>query len=156
MMIRPFFLTTIALVAAAACARAPESEPESEPAPAVAGSASTTAAAGLTGRSWTLVELNGQPLPALERVPNLLLGADGQASGFGGCNTFSGPYTLDATAMRIRFSPLATTSMACIAGMEVEHMFYEMLKTVDNYSLTGNQLALNRARMAPLARFEAR
>jgi hypothetical protein len=30
-----------------------------------------------------------------------------------------------------------------------------MLMNVDNCSLTGNQLTLNGARMAPLARFEA-
>jgi heat shock protein HslJ len=39
--------------------------------------------------------------------------------------------------------------------MEVETAFHDVLKMVDNYSLSGDRLTLNRARMAPLARFEA-
>jgi heat shock protein HslJ len=45
--------------------------------------------------------------------------------------------------------------MACAEGMETEQAFNEVLGMVDNYSLNGEQLTLNRARMAPLARFEA-
>ena len=39
--------------------------------------------------------------------------------------------------------------------MEVEQAFYEALGTADNYSIAGDHLTLNRARMAPLARLEA-
>jgi hypothetical protein len=39
--------------------------------------------------------------------------------------------------------------------MEVEQTFQEALRNADNYSLAGDHLTLNRARMAPLARFEA-
>jgi heat shock protein HslJ len=39
--------------------------------------------------------------------------------------------------------------------METEQEFAKMLEKVDNYSLNGNQMTLNKARMAPLARFEA-
>jgi hypothetical protein len=39
--------------------------------------------------------------------------------------------------------------------MDVEEAFHEVLRAVDNYSLDGKRLTLNRARMAPLARFEA-
>ena len=39
--------------------------------------------------------------------------------------------------------------------MDVENAFHEALRTADNYSLDGDRLTLNRARMAPLARFEA-
>jgi len=39
--------------------------------------------------------------------------------------------------------------------MDVEQAFYEVLSNADNYSLTGDHLTLNRARMAPLARFKA-
>ncbi|MDR2858181.1 MAG: META domain-containing protein [Novosphingobium sp.] len=110
---------------------------------------------GIAGRYWRLVELNGQPLPQLHRQPWLMLGPDGQASGFGGCNRFTGAVTLDETASRIGFSRIATTSMACIAGMEEEAALHEVLRNTDNYSLSGDRLTLNRARMAPLARFEA-
>ena len=111
---------------------------------------------GVTERYWKLVELNGQPLPKLDRAPWLILEeANGRMNGFGGCNSFTGSYKLDAPASRLSFGQVATTSMACISGMEMEQAFYEVLRDVDNYSLAGDHLTLNRARMAPLARFEA-
>jgi heat shock protein HslJ len=73
-------------------------------------------------------------------------------NGFGGCNHFTGSYKLDAVASRVRFGQIATTSMMCTSGMEVEQAFYEALGNAENYSLAGDQLTLNRARMAPLAR----
>jgi heat shock protein HslJ len=54
---------------------------------------------------------------------------------------------------RIKFSKMAATMMAC-PDMEVEREFLQVLETADNYNLIGDTLVLNRARMAPLARFE--
>lgn len=111
---------------------------------------------GVTGTYWKLVALRGRPVPALEREPHLILEAEGgRVNGFGGCNGFAGSYTLDAATSRIRFGRIASTMMACPSGMEVEKAFHEALRTMDNYSLSGDLLTLNRARMAPLARFEA-
>ena len=111
---------------------------------------------GVMERYWKLVELNGQPLPKLDHAPWLILEeADGRMNGFGGCNSFTGSYKLDAAASRLSFAQIATTSMACISGMDVEQAFYEALRNADNYSLAGDHLTLNRARMAPLARLEA-
>ncbi len=111
---------------------------------------------GITEKYWKLVELRGQPVPALDREPHLILKAeDGRVSGFGGCNGFVGGYTLDEATSRIRFGQLASTMMACDKGMDVEQRFHEVLQEVDNYSLSGDRMTLNRARMAPLARFEA-
>jgi|AGTN01.2.fsa_nt_gi Uncharacterized lipoprotein NlpE involved in copper resistance len=110
----------------------------------------------VTEKYWKLVELNGRPVPALGREPHLILKAgDGRVNGFGGCNTFIGSYKLDPATSRISFGQVASTMMACASGMDVEHAFHEVLRTVDNYSLNGDSLTLNRARMAPLARFEA-
>lgn len=66
----------------------------------------------------------------------------------------TGPYTIDEAASRISFGNLASTMMACPAGMEVERAFHEVLRTADNDSHNGDRLTLNRGRMAPLARFE--
>lgn len=111
---------------------------------------------GVTEKYWKLVELNGQPVPVLEREPHFILKAEeGRVNGFGGCNGFTGSYTLDEAASRISFSQIASTMMACPSGMDVETAFHEVLRTADNYSLDGDRLTLNRARMAPLARFEA-
>ena len=111
---------------------------------------------GVTEKYWKLVELNGRPVPALEREPHLILKAEGgRVNGFGGCNSFTGTYELNEAASRIRFGKLAATMMACASGMEVEEAFHQVLRSVDNYSLNGDRLTLNRARMAPLARFGA-
>lgn len=111
---------------------------------------------GVTEKYWKLVELKGTPVPALEREPHLILkAADGRVNGFGGCNGFTGSYKIDETASRISFGQIASTMMACASGMQVEGAFHEVLRAADNYSLNGDRLTLNRARMAPLARFEA-
>lgn len=111
---------------------------------------------GVTEKYWKLVELNGLSVSALEREPYLILKAEnGRVNGFGGCNSFSGSYTLDEAAARISFGQIASTMMACPSGMDVENAFHEVLRTTDNYSLSSDRLTLNRARMAPLARFEA-
>lgn len=116
----------------------------------------TKMADSITEKYWKLVELNGQPVPALEREPHMILKAEGgRVTGYGGCNSFSGPYTLDEQASRISFGPLVSTQRGCVAGMDVEQAFAEVLGRVDNYSVNGDHLTLNRARMAPLARFEA-
>jgi heat shock protein HslJ len=111
---------------------------------------------GITETYWKLVELKGRPVPPLKRAPYLILRTeDRRVTGFGGCNSFTGAYTLDEAASRIRFDQVASTMMACPSGMDVEQAFHEVLRSVDNYSLNGDRLGLNRARMAPLARFEA-
>ncbi len=111
---------------------------------------------GLVGTYWKLVELRGQPVPALPRAPWLLLETeDMRASGFGGCNGFGGTYTLDEAALRVRFGQMISTMKACPEGMDVERGLSDVLEQVDNYSLSDTHLSLNRARMAPLARFEA-
>lgn len=110
----------------------------------------------ITEKYWKLVELRGQPVPSLEREPHLILKVEGnRVNGFAGCNTFSGTYTLDEQTLRISFGPLAMTRKACATGMDTERAFAEVLEQADNYSVNGDNLSLNRARMAPLARFEA-
>jgi hypothetical protein len=44
--------------------------------------------------------------------------------------------------------------MAC-PNLETETHFFKALQMADNYILNGDTLILNKARMAPLARFEA-
>ena len=111
---------------------------------------------GLVGISWRLTEVEGRPVEAAEepsRSPFLRFTAEGKVQGFGGCNTFGGTYELPAPT-RIRFSKMAATLMACPA-MDTETALFRVLEQADNYSLGGAGLSLNKARMAPLARFEA-
>jgi heat shock protein HslJ/uncharacterized lipoprotein NlpE involved in copper resistance len=109
----------------------------------------------VAGKRWRLVELNGRPVQKLEREPYFVLGAEGRVSGFGGCNVFTGTYELDEPKLRIRFGKLASTMLACERGMDVEKAFHQAMERADNFSRSGERLTLNRARMAPLAGFEA-
>ncbi|MFV0377035.1 MAG: META domain-containing protein [Mangrovibacterium sp.] len=111
----------------------------------------------VTEKYWKLVELNGQPVSMGENQAKeahfILKEADKRITGNSGCNQFSGTYEL-ADGNRIQFSQLVSTKMACL-DMSLEQRFLKVLSTVDNYSLNGDSLTLNRARMAPLARFVA-
>lgn len=104
---------------------------------------------------WKLIELNGQKIENLilqGREAHFVLQQDNnRVVGNGGCNNFGGNYQL-LEGSRIKFSDLFSTRMAC-PKMEMEYQFINVLEMADNYTLTGDTLSLNKARMAPLARF---
>jgi heat shock protein HslJ len=110
-----------------------------------------SASDGLINKYWKLVEIMGRPVTASEAY--IQFKVDGTVNGNLGCNTFNGNYTTPQE-LRIRFSNLTNTLKMCI-DMRIENDLTEALKTADSYNLNDNQLILNRARMAPLARFEA-
>lgn len=121
-------------------------------------SASGTTKNVITEKYWKLIELNGKPVAVSnnkEREPHMILRTeDSRVNGSGGCNSFNGKYELKE-GNRITFSPMASTMMACM-DMTTEQGMFKMFEMVDNYTLSedGKYLSLNRARMAPLARFE--
>jgi heat shock protein HslJ len=134
-------LMLIAAIAASSCK-------SSQPAAA--------AGKGLTGTYWKLVELNGRAVSAPEGGKEYYLKLDkesGRASAYAGCNQMTGQFT-SPDAFRLSFSKMASTMMAC-PDMSVESEFAKVLETVDSYAIADNHLSLNRARMAPLARFVA-
>lgn len=110
----------------------------------------------ITERYWKLVELRGQPVANVgAREPHIILKEkDQRVAGSGGCNSLMGGYQITAPN-RISFSKVASTMMACSQGMDTERGLFEVLETADSYTVNGDTLVLNRARMAPLARFEA-
>lgn len=112
---------------------------------------------GIAETYWKLVELNGKPIAktgGMLKEPHLIFhAATGRVTGNGGCNSLMGSYEL-LPGDRIRFSKMASTLMACPEN-DIEDAFLKVLETADNYVRMSNQLVLNRARMAPLARFEA-
>jgi heat shock protein HslJ len=111
----------------------------------------------LTGTYWKLIELMGKPYKgpsATGKEMYITLSADSSTvQGHGGCNSFRGKYELKEGEL-IRFSGLASTMMAC-PDLDNESTFMKAIESADNYIITGNSLQLNKARMAPLARFEA-
>ena len=73
--------------------------------------------------------------------------------GFSSCNTIFGQYELKE-GNRITFSGMISTKMAC-PDLATESEFNNMLCIIDNYIINGSIMTLNKARMAPIARFEA-
>jgi heat shock protein HslJ len=124
-----------------------------------ASSSVKTKSEGITEKYWKLIEINGKPVvwdESAKREAFIILKDEGnRVNGNGGCNTLTGTYEIDRTADRIKFSQMASTMMMCL-NMEIEDELKRALEMVDNYSLStdGKYLSLNRARMAPLARFE--
>lgn len=108
----------------------------------------------ITDRKWKLIELDGKPVADKinGKEPFIQLQkSDSRYSGTGGCNGLGGSFTL-ADNGRIKFAQGMSTMMAC-ENMEIEHGLNKALVAADNYTLNGNTLSLNKARMAPLARF---
>lgn len=106
---------------------------------------------------WKLTELLGKPVVLSEKMKKeiyIILKKEGnRVQGFSGCNTIFGQYELKE-GNRITFSGMVSTKMAC-PDLAIESEFNKMLGAVDNYSLNGSIMTLNKARMAPIARFEA-
>lgn len=107
---------------------------------------------------WKLIEIRGQKVTAenfASKEPHLILkSTDNRVTGNGGCNSFFGTYELQANANRISFSKMGSTRMACLKPT-VENDFLNVLETVDNYTVKNDTLQLNKARMAPMAKFVA-
>ena len=105
---------------------------------------------------WKLIQLGESPVQVGEhqREPHLIL-AEGkmQVSGSGGCNRFTGGFTLEGD--RLRFSRMASTMMACVDGMEQEGRFLADLAKVARYRIVGDQLELLDDSGATVMRFTA-
>jgi heat shock protein HslJ len=85
----------------------------------------------LAGTSWVLLEMGGTADLA-HLVPTLEFGADGQVSGFAGCNQFNAPYAISGTDLTL--GSLATTKMACTRpGSAVESTYLEALVGVKTW-----------------------
>ncbi|MFB9293302.1 META domain-containing protein [Persicitalea jodogahamensis] len=112
----------------------------------------------ITEKYWKLVTLAGREVimsKNQERESYFILKTDqNRVTGFAGCNTFNGTYTLEKGS-RIRFSPLATTRKACSDVDISEPEFLRVFGLTDNYTIKGDTLTLNVGRRAPLAVFEA-
>ena len=109
----------------------------------------------ITGKTWKLTEIMGQPIKLKDPKANpyfMLNMADMRYVGHGGCNGVGGTFEIKQDAMRIKFNQGMSTMIAC-DDLETERAFTQALLSADNYSVNGNTLTLNKARMAPLAKF---
>jgi len=106
----------------------------------------------ITGKTWKLTELNGKPIDLKnpKNNPHFKLNMDGMRyEGHAGCN---GSFEIKPEIMRIKFNQGMSTMMAC-EDLDIENQFTKAVLAADNYSVNGNTLTLNKARMAPLAKF---
>ena len=105
---------------------------------------------------WRLTELMGKKISdstgKKQEVYIILSSNDKSAHGFAGCNNFSGSFEMNP-GNRILFSKMISTLKEC-PDMEMESQLLKILQTVDNYTVNGNMMQLNKAAMAPFAAFE--
>lgn len=102
----------------------------------------------LDGTSWQAVELG--PRPTVPDVVSTIVFDDGEVSGSGGCNTYSGTYesALSTGAYgggpdTISISNVGGTERACEElVMAQEAAFYEALMNATTYSITVERLEL--------------
>lgn len=113
-------------------------------------------ASALRGTYWKLVRLNDVPTPAVSgrQEPHLIFARDKpRVSGSGGCNRISGAFDLDGDKLHLR--GVASTMMACLAGMDIEQRFLQSLDKVESYRIAGSHLDLLDAAGSTIASFEA-
>jgi heat shock protein HslJ len=111
--------------------------------------------ATIEGKRWLLTELMGQEIKSdhSQQVYFRIDPATRKVEGFAGCNRFFGEVQLTAEG-RIRFANMGATQMAC-DRLDLERRLLDVLEQADNFTLGNGVLALNKARMASLARFTA-
>jgi heat shock protein HslJ len=105
--------------------------------------------ANLAHTSWTLARLvvDGRAQSLVPgRAPTLHFGPhDGQLYGSGGCNGYSGTYTLSGD--RLHVTGLGFTQMYCLPAAleEQENAYFQTLQQVERYRMAGNMLTLTSA-----------
>jgi putative lipoprotein len=113
--------------------------------------------AELSNTYWKLLSLNEIDVAMTEKQKKeafLQLRADiNSVKGFGGCNAFSGSYTVNGNDLN--FGPLAATRAACLAGMDTESDFMQVLAVTTYYSIHEETLTLFNDQRQPVARFKA-
>ena len=105
-------------------------------------------------KKWQLVELNGKAVEDSNPENYYLIfnSKNRVAKAKANCNSINLGYKIK-NELSVQFSKGIMTLMACPEG-SIEQEYMEVLNTVDNLSTDGETLSLNKARMAPLAKFK--
>jgi len=95
----------------------------------------------LSANEWTLVEMDGQPLPPELDAPLIHFETD-RVRGFAGCNRFTAPVQ-ETSPGQIDIGAAAAEKKACPPPqMELEQKFLKQLDAVSGYGYQAGQLAL--------------
>jgi heat shock protein HslJ len=90
---------------------------------------------------WTLVALDGEPVPEVGKTPTLEILEDGSAAGVSGVNRYR--TQLELADGRLDFGPTAGTKMAGPPeAMALESDFLARLDAVSTYQVEGDTLRL--------------
>jgi heat shock protein HslJ len=111
----------------------------------------------LEGTYWQLIRLDDSAVVQVSPPSgaHLLLDPDAhRISGSGGCNRLMGSYEVHGDSLT--FGPIATTRMACPAGMETETAFLSALAQVRRWKAEAKHLSLSDSTGKILAQFEVR
>lgn len=96
----------------------------------------------LAGKVWLVDEISGESItiPADARQP--FIEFDGEnASGYAGCNTFRGTYTVDGATLK--FGPMISTKKACGGPLdEIEFSMHQALGSVTGFTIADGALSL--------------
>ncbi len=107
---------------------------------------------------WKLKVLDGKDVVMEENqereVYFILKNNTNQVTGFAGCNTINGEFTIEKNGV-ISFKNMATTLKACPDLDFNESEFLKVFELANNYTISDDILSLNVGKRAPLAVFEA-
>jgi len=108
----------------------------------------------LEGTRWNLIELSNKTIPANATAKNmfLVLKSDSTVAGNGGCNAFSGNYSLGKDN-EISFGDMVRTNVLC-SGIDFERKYLDALAKADHYNVNGDTLTLKN-QLVNLAKFVA-
>jgi heat shock protein HslJ len=97
----------------------------------------------IQGVRWVLtsIDVKGTATPVPQGVTIDATFTDGRVVGFGGCNSYNGPYQIDGA--KITVGPLASTQKACVgpAG-ELEAGYLGSLSAAASYTATAETLTI--------------
>ena len=103
------------------------------------GSTSTEPGSSLDGMQWSLRSSGSFDT---EGVAVTLEFADGSVSGTGGCNSYGGPYRVQGSNLTIG-PDLVSTKIGCLPPADgVEQRYLEVLPTVKQFEVQGDELQL--------------
>jgi uncharacterized lipoprotein YbaY len=100
----------------------------------------------MVNRDWSLTSLQRAPgdvVTTTNKGVSIRFGDDGRASGSGGCNRYSGPYSVAAEG-GLSFGTLIATRIACTPDVaSLESAYFGALGSVASYKLEGATLQLS-------------
>jgi heat shock protein HslJ len=108
----------------------------------------------VTGQTWVLTELAGQPLVADSGI-SASFSADGTVSGSAGCNRYNGKYTTSGDSITFSVNMAMTMMMCEQAIMDQETVYINTLGQVKTYSVADSQLSLKDASGKTILVFQA-